>query len=263
MDVSELTIDFPAELRPRPLQIWKPDNWRDSKRKTLLVMHDGQNLFFEKDSFDGIWGIAPALKRLSSLEAIRPTAVLGVWNGGNARFSEYMPLIRPLGDPLWAELSREHSKTEKPVSDIYSAWLVERAIPAALAHLEMEDADSAVYTIGSSMGGLISLELLTEYPERFEGAGCLSTHWSAADDPTVEYFLPRLPAPGNHRIYFDFGTEDLDAEYEPYQNRVDEHLIASGWKFGEDFISHRFEAADHSEKAWRRRLEVPLSFLLK
>ena len=65
-----------------------------------------------------------------------------------------------------------------------------------------------------------------------------------------------------NRIYFDFGTATLDASYEPYQRRADALLRSAGWREGIDFMTRKYPGAEHSERAWRARVEVPLGFLL-
>ncbi|NNK90648.1 MAG: hypothetical protein HKO89_08585 [Saprospiraceae bacterium] len=119
------------------------------------------------------------------------------------------------------------------------------------------------------MGGLISMYALCEYPEIFHGAACLSTHWVGTFDTLnnpiplkfAEYLDNNLPDAHSHLIYFDFGTETLDALYEPYQTIVDSIMIkhdfhTKNWK------TMKFEGENHSEKAWNKRLDIPLKFLL-
>jgi len=116
--------------------------------------------------------------------------------------------------------------------------------------------------MGSSMGGLISLYALCEYPDIFAGAACISTHWPALDGVFLQYVENYLPVPGNHFIYFDFGTETLDAIYETYQVKVDSIMNAKGYLPNKNWITQKFEGADHSEKAWKERVHIPLLFLL-
>ena len=78
----------------------------------------------------------------------------------------------------------------------------------------------------------------------------------------VDVLAQALPPPGAHRLYFDFGTEGLDALYEPYQQRMDSHLLAAGYTPEVDWITRKFEGADHNEAAWRKRVHIPLDFLL-
>ena len=123
---------------------------------------------------------------------------------------------------------------------------------------------------GSSMGGLISVYAICEYPNIFGGAACLSTHWpgifSLQNNPIPNAFLTylknHLPNPKNHKIYFDYGTETLDAMYEPLQIKVDEIMNTKGFTT-KNWMTKKYEGADHSEKSWNKRLNIPLEFLLK
>lgn len=62
-------------------------------------------------------------------------------------------------------------------------------------------------------------------------------------------FASVLPKPGNHKIYFDYGTETLDAAYEPFQTRMNEKMRAAGYTFGVDWLTRKFEGAEHSERS--------------
>jgi predicted alpha/beta superfamily hydrolase len=112
------------------------------------------------------------------------------------------------------------------------------------------------------MGGLISLYALLSYPQIFGGAACVSTHWVAGAQPLIDHLAARLPPPGAHKFYFDFGTETLDAEYEPWQKLMDEKMRAAGYVAGRDWLTRKFPGAAHHEPAWRARAEIPFEFLL-
>ena len=108
-----------------------------------------------------------------------------------------------------------------------------------------------------------------EYPEVFSGAACLSTHWpgyfSAENNPVpkafADYLEAHLPEPQNHKIYFDFGTETLDAMYEPFQLMVDSVMVRRGYTAAH-WKTLKFKGADHSERAWASRFDIPISFLM-
>jgi hypothetical protein len=72
-----------------------------------------------------------------------------------------------------------------------------------------------------------------------------------------------LPSPQDHRIYFDHGTTTLDAEYAPFQQRADRVMEEAGYTREQNWITRIFESAEHSERAWRERVHVPLQFLLQ
>jgi predicted alpha/beta superfamily hydrolase len=227
-------------------------------------MHDGQNLFFPGYSFGGEpWNIDKAIVRLMDEGKISGAIVVGVSNLGSNRWSEYLPqkpVETPAGYEFAARFPDRLPKTS--YADDYLRFLVSELKPFIDATYRTLHGQPHTFVMGSSMGGLISLYALTEYPQVFGGAGCLSTHWVAGENLIVDYFGGVLPKPGANRLYFDFGTETADAAYEPFQTRMDEHMRAAGYTFGKDWVTRKFPGAEHSERAWRERVHIPLEFLL-
>ncbi len=72
----------------------------------------------------------------------------------------------------------------------------------------------------------------------------------------------KLPDPGSHKIYFDFGTETLDARYELHQNVMDSVMQSMGYEQGINWMTRKFDGDAHNEEAWRKRFSVPLRFLM-
>ena len=64
------------------------------------------------------------------------------------------------------------------------------------------------------------------------------------------------------RMWFDHGTEGLDASYAPSHEKVRQWLLAQGFVEDQDFVTRTFPGADHNEASWRARLDQPLRFLL-
>ena len=126
------------------------------------------------------------------------------------------------------------------------------------------------FSAGSSMGGLISIYAICEYPKVFGGAACLSTHWpgifstenNPIPDSFVGYLKQNLPNPKTHKIYFDYGDQTLDALYKPLQQKVDLVMIEKGFT-SKNWMTRFFPGENHSEKSWKERLDIPLEFLLK
>jgi predicted alpha/beta superfamily hydrolase len=112
------------------------------------------------------------------------------------------------------------------------------------------------------MGGLISLYAISEYPDIFGGAICMSTHWPIANGVTVGYVKDHLPSPQSHKLYFDYGTKTLDAQYEQYQTIVDDMIKQAGYEYGKNWVTRKFPGADHSERSWRKRVHIPLTLML-
>lgn len=82
------------------------------------------------------------------------------------------------------------------------------------------------------------------------------------DGIVIGYLKTLLPDPKTHKFYFDYGTETLDAGYEPYQLKMDQVMRSAGYNEGKNWITRKFAGAEHSEKSWSQRLDVPLTFLL-
>jgi hypothetical protein len=59
----------------------------------------------------------------------------------------------------------------------------------------------------------------------------------------------------------DYGDLTLDAMYPPIQPKVNEIMNEKGYTEN-NFVNKYFKGEDHSEKAWSKRLHVPLEFLL-
>jgi enterochelin esterase-like enzyme len=107
------------------------------------------------------------------------------------------------------------------------------------------------------MGGLISAYAVTRYPKIFGAAACLSTSWPIGDGFAERWFEAHLP-PRAARLYFDYGTGTNDGSIEPFQRKLD----AAAGPRGGAWISRAFPGAEHSERAWQARVDIPLTFLL-
>jgi len=242
-------------ISDRLVDVWIPVGDPPPSGFPLLIVQDGQNLFVDGAGGSQIsWRLADTISRLAELGRIDPPIVMGIWNTEN-RWSEYCPPLvmemrDPSGDPI----------PSRPSGDSYASFLMNDLVPTLTKGLATNP--QRRFAMGSSMGGLISLYALCEYPELLGGAASLSTHWPIVAEAIVPYLEMHLPAPGQHRVYFDRGTIGLDASYQETQELVDRTFVSEGWRPGIDWISKTFPNADHNETAWAKRIESPLEFLL-
>jgi predicted alpha/beta superfamily hydrolase len=251
-------------VKPRHVDVWLPPSYFRSAgiEYPVIYMHDGQNLFTPATSFLGVdWGVQEALVKLVAAGKVPEAIIIGIWNTVH-RAAEYMP-HRPFEQLLHAAARGDWIQTHGvPTSDSYLSFVVKELKPFIDSSYRTLPSGQDTFVMGSSMAGLVSLYAICEYPEIFRGAGCISTHWPAGDGVMLRYLKQSLPDPATHLIYFDHGTETLDAEYEPYQIRVDEVMGSSGYIPNRNWVTRKFDGADHSERAWRRRVDIPLAFLL-
>ncbi len=252
-----------ACVAPRHVDVWLPPTYHAShEHYPVCYMHDGQNLFADADSGSGLsWAADAAMQRLIDGGITRGAIIVGIWHS-TTRTQDYMP-ARPFHSFPTVERERivAHMNGE-PKSDAYLRFLVDELKPVIDATYRTQSDRANTFILGSSMGGLISLYALTEYPQVFGGAGCISTHWPIGGDLLVDALAAQLPPPGNHRIYFDYGDQELDAQYPPFQQRMDRHMQAAGYTHGHDWLTMPFPGTGHHERYWRDRVDLPLTFLL-
>lgn len=250
----------------RDVDVWLPPSYgRDPQRRyPVLYMHDGQNLFDPALSYTGAdWDVDGEMTRLIDAGDVREAIVVGVWNTP-LRFAEYMPKAPLRTDSVGSGIEGGPVfRAEEIRSDDYLRFLVDELKPFIDAQYRTRPGRDDTFAMGSSMGGLISLYAVAQYPEVFGGAGAVSTHWPACGGCMIDWLGAHLPDPKTHRLYFDHGTATLDAMYAPFQARMNKALREGGYVEGENATTHRFEGAEHNEAAWRARVDIPLRFLLK
>jgi predicted alpha/beta superfamily hydrolase len=256
---------FPSRyVAPRHVEVWLPPAYQEQHagRYPVIYMHDGQNVFSPATSFVRIdWGVDETMTRLIAAKRVRPALIVAIWNSAE-RTSEYLPQ-KALSRITDVPSGVGGSVIKGPIkSDAYLRFIVEEVKPFIDSTYRTRPDRANTFLMGSSMGGLISVYGMIEYPDVFGGAASLSTHWPAAGGATVDYVVRALPKPDGHRFYFDHGTATLDSLYAPYQKRVDEAMRAAGYSSGINWSSRVFPHADHSERAWRERVSIPLEFLL-
>jgi len=263
---------FPSRfVAPRNVDVWLPEDYTPTRRYQVLYMHDGQMLFDAKNTWNGqSWHVDRAVTHLVKAGAIADTIVVAVWNNGDYRHAEYFPqkflaaMPATQRDGFVAQALKG-----QPLSDNYLRFLVEELKPEIDRRYATRPERASTFIAGSSMGGLISVYAMNEYPEVFGGAAGLSTHWigimkrnTAIPLAAFIYLQAHLADPLHHRLYQDHGSLDLDALYEPYQSFIDEIVRERGYD-DDHFMSRVFEGQSHTESAWAARLETPLTFLLR
>ena len=261
----------------RHIDVWLPTEYNEQKEYAVLYMHDGGMLFDSRLTWNQQeWGVDETASQLMAEKLVSEFIVVGIHNGGKLRHSEYFPqkpflLLNAQQQNFAYKITRDNEKLfATPIqSDNYLRFLVGELKPYIDNNFSVYRGREHTFIMGSSMGGLISLYAISEYPDIFGGAACLSTHWpgimSMDNNPIPEafyrYFDNMLPSPQKHRIYFDHGTATLDAFYPPLQKEVDKIMLAHGYN-KKNWQTRVFPGAEHNEQAWQVRLAIPFKFLL-
>ncbi|WP_269223359.1 alpha/beta hydrolase-fold protein [Flavobacterium sp. IMCC34518] len=263
----------------RNIDIWLPNGYSNKEKYAVLYMNDGQALYDAESTWNKqAWEVDEIAGKLIAEGKTQKFIVVGIWNNGPKRHPEYFPqkpfesLTQIQKDTVTAQLQKagRTKETFQPYSDLYLKFLVTELKPFIDKNFSTKPDQKNTFIAGSSMGGLISMYAICEYPKVFGGAACLSTHWpgtfSANNNPIpaafVNYLKVNLPSPKDHKIYFDYGDQTLDAMYKPLQEKVDIVMKAKGFS-NKNWETKFFPGENHSEVAWAKRLDIPLLFLLK
>ncbi len=260
-------------IKPRPVDIWLPENYSTEKKYSVLYMHDGQNLFDASTTWNQQeWKVDEWASQLMREGKTKDFIVVAIHNIPEIRWQDLFPekTMDFLSDEDLKAIEEASGRTDYKLNgDHYLKYIVEELKPLIDDTYSVYRDRAHTFVMGSSMGGLMSMYAISEYPAIFGGAAGLSTHWPGAmpmeNNPLPEaifqYMELQLPKAGEHKLYFDYGNQTLDQHYPQYAPRVDEILKAKGYT-EQNAKNLFFEGTDHSENSWNKRLDQPLRFLL-
>ena len=262
-----------AFVRPRNITVWLPEGYlaNGEERYPVIYAHDGQNLFEPGFSYGGVeWGLDETAERIMGDGKVRPAIIVGIWNT-EERWQEYAPqkvIERLTGDKSSGWLGEAPPELK---ADAYLRFIAEELKPFIDATYATQPDQQNTMIMGSSMGGLISLYAMAEYPDTFSKAAAVSIHWPLADpgsaiskqaDTVMQAYLETSALdPSKHVIWFDHGTETLDAAYPPHAAAMESWFRGKGWA-EDQAIFRSYPGTDHSEGAWAARADEILAFLL-
>ena len=269
---------FPSKnIKPRPVDIWLPENYTSEKTYAVLYMHDGQNLFDATTTWNKQeWMIDEVASQLMNENKTRDFIVIGIHNIPQIRFLDLYPektfnyIPDKKLDSLELAAKKNGITLKQFTGDEYLKFIVNELKPFIDTTYSVKADKENTFIAGSSMGGLMSWYAISEYPKIFGGAACLSTHWvgltpSASNplpDAIFKYLKKNAPEQDTHKLYFDYGNKTLDQLYPQYASRVDTIFLEKGYTT-KNFKNLFFDGTDHSEKSWQKRVHIPITFLLK
>lgn len=218
-------------LLPRKVWAWAPEDGRAVG--TVLLMHDGRNLFDPALANFGVdWGVDEVATDL--LQEDKSLAVLGV-DCTDERFTDYS----------WTDAGRS-----------YVEWLATKGIAMARAQFNCVEAVK-FYVAGSSMGGLISLIALDQHPDAFDGAICMSPAFAYKGYDHSEVLKAQGLQFRQRPVWIDNGTVGLEAELQPGIDRMTALLEAEG----ACAITKIYDGARHFEADWGERLAEAITWV--
>jgi len=236
------------------LYVALPQSYHDNptRRYPVLYAHDGHNLFYPDDSYGGVtWGMQQAMVRDDMPEFI--VVALSCAVKGHARLEEYNVFdSRFPSHPTWLIRGRGH---------IYLTYLLETLKDEIDATYRTLPDREHTYMIGSSMGGVISLEAGFLYSHKVGHIAGLSNAFYASihDLTTMIYQASAYPL----TIYLDTGDHEEGLEVTT-SYMSSNRTIANVIHERHPMIRLHYEeirGGIHHESSWQERLPFILLYL--
>jgi len=195
----------------RNVDVWLPGGYSPAKKYNVVYMHDGQMLFDSTRTWNKkAWKVADVFSQLMKENKIEECIVVGIWNNGVERIPEYFPtrIFNQLEEGTRNKLSEKYCNGKLANGDNYLRFVVTELKPYIDKHYTTKSDKDHTFMVGSSMGGLITLYAISEYPDIFGGAACMSSSTFSFFEPNYEipsvifdYLKRSLPSPLDHKLY--------------------------------------------------------------
>jgi len=231
--------------------VYVPPGYETSgDRYPALYMQDGQNLFDSSTAFGGRdWRADQTADELIARGAIEPLILVGIYNTGIRRMSEYTPTRCPR--------RRKGGKADR-----YAEMLAREIKPFIDHHYRTRKGALNAGVAGSSLGALASIVAGLKYPRVFGKIAAMSPSvwW---DQRAIVRLVASSQLRARPRIWLDTGTVESDqAEKIVLDARaLRDALLDKGWRQGLDLAYDEIWNAGHNEEAWGARFGRVLEYL--
>ena len=240
-------FNAPQLNKKKKIWIYLPKNYNNSsKTYPVLYMHDGQNLFnVQTASSTEEWGVDECLDSLQKAIG-KECIVVGIEHGGEQRLSEYSPYDFTYNKTI---INAE--------GKLYVDFLANTLKPFIDSKFRTKKSHEYTFTAGSSMGGLISLYAVMQYPSVFGSAGVFSPSLWITNEIFTEATTFINPNPIN--LFFYSGGKEGESTIKNMHRMADIFEKKQNTKIYRTVT----EIGQHNEKYWRLALPDFFSWLLK
>jgi predicted alpha/beta superfamily hydrolase len=240
--VSDIPGPTPGECRD--IVVHLPGDYDEEvKRYPVIFMQDGQNLFDDRTSYSGSWGLSEELVSASRLGA--DAIIVGIYNDGVRRLDEYSPF--------------NDEKIGGGEAEAYVTWMADVLRPIIDERYRTLRMQAHTGVGGASMGGLLALYAVFRRSDVFGFAAVMSPALWFARAQIFDWVREQPFA--DARIYLDMGAREGDRMLANAQ-RMRDLLITKGYLPGERLRWVEDSIGVHHESAWGRRFRKALPALL-
>jgi predicted alpha/beta superfamily hydrolase len=256
-------IDSQVLKRQRTIRVWLPDAYgaEPNARFDVLYMQDGQNCFDRATSaFGREWEIDETLTKLIAEKAVRPLIVVGIDNGGAERIDEYTYEKASTTAPAGLKLRGGRGAE-------YARFVLTEVKPFVEKQYRVNTGQAHTFIGGSSLGGLISLEIARRHPGTFGGVIAMSPTLRWSERGLAEDLERDAGGLAGARIWIDMGTRELGDD--PRAAERNDQFVAEARRvdavLGRLGVEHRLlvaDGAEHNESAWAARFGRAIAYVL-
>jgi metallo-beta-lactamase class B len=208
-------------------------------------MQDRQNLFNEQTAAFGEWGVDEILDSIQKANG-KECIIVGIDNGADKRLNEYAPYNFESNKKNIIAEGKQYvqfiATTLKPFIDI--KYRTKKSV-------------ENTFIAGSSMGGVISLYAMLQYPQVFGGVGIFSPAFWTCKDLYVD--AATFKNTSLFKIYFYCGykegqkmIDDMNKMADVFANKVNIKMYRTTSEFGQ-----------HSEKYWHQEFAAFYNWIMK
>lgn len=239
----------------RTIAVYLPPNYeRDTDRRyPVFYMHDGQNLFDAATSAFGVeWRADETAERLIEAGRIEPLIIVGIYNTPD-RLNEY-------------SMERDEKRNAGGRGGDYAKFLIDDVMPFIDKTYRTKRGREHTGVGGSSMGGLISLEIAMNHPDKYSRCAVVSPSLMWNDRSVIKRLRKDASALEHTRIWLDMGTKE-GRQIEAFSKAVldarelADVLKSAGLKPDRDFKYLEVTDGEHNEAGWAGRFDRILTFL--
>jgi predicted alpha/beta superfamily hydrolase len=223
------------------------------RRYPVLYLHDGQNLFDPARAAFGVsWGADATANRLMAARRIRPVTLVGIDNTPE-RVDEYT-------------YHRDARHKAGGRGSLYARFVLNEVKPFIDRQYRTLPERENTGLLGSSLGGLVSLCMAREYPNRIGLCGVVSPSlWWAGSKVLVELEGDDLRWMKKVRFWLDMGTREgrrrghLPSAIDQAR-RLAGQFDRAGLVPGRDYYYQEVAGGEHHEAAWAARFDKILLY---
>ncbi len=224
----------------RDIIVWLPPSYEHGEKSyPVLYLQDGQNMFNPQTSFIGYdWKVDETASGLINGNEINEFIAVGIYNSKD-RLEEYN----------WF--------TQKGKN--YCSFLINELKQFIDDSYRTKKNRNNTAVLGSSMGGLISFQLVWNYERIFGKAACLSNSFWIDEREIFNMVKDDPEKLKDIELYLDCGTGEKELIDD--NKEMVELLQSYGYDKDNRLMFYYPEGARHTEQDWAERLHLPLKFL--